>query len=95
MSMLPDVVAAAGTALEPHRVLYFCQDLISDFHSYYSKYKKTERVITDDKTKTQGRLALVAALKQTLKSAFLILGVDAPDVMATLVTADDDEEAGG
>lgn len=94
MSMLPEVVAAAATALEPHRVLYFCQDLISEFHSYYSKYKKTERVITDDKTKTQGRLALVAALKQTLKSAFLILGVDAPDVMATLVAVDDEEEAG-
>ena len=39
----------------------------------------------------------VAALKQTLKNAFLILGVDAPDVMtspeAAAVVDDDDAEA--
>jgi arginyl-tRNA synthetase len=80
ISMLPDVVAGAAEALEPHRVLFFCQDLISDFHSYYTKYR-SDPVVNEDKVKTQGRLALVAALKQTLKSAFLILGVDAPEEM--------------
>ena len=95
MSQLPEVVASAASASEPHRVLYFCQDLISEFHSYYTKYKKTERVVSADKTKTQGRLALVATLKQTLKNAFLILGVDAPDVMtrAEEGAADDDDDA--
>ena len=89
LSQLPEVVAAAASSSEPHRVLYFCQELIAEFHSYYSKYKRTERVISDDKTKTQGRLALVAVLKQTLKNAFLILGVDAPEVMNRVI--DDDE----
>jgi arginyl-tRNA synthetase len=83
MSMLPDLVAGAADALEPHRVLYFCQDLISDFHSYYTKYK-SDPIVSEDKVKTQGRLALVAALKQTLKSAFAILGVDAPEEMHRL-----------
>jgi arginyl-tRNA synthetase len=81
MSLLPEVVANAADALEPHRVLYFCQELIAEFHSYFTKYKKTERVITDDRDKTQARLALVAAVQVTLKSAFAILGVDAPDHM--------------
>jgi arginyl-tRNA synthetase len=91
MSLLPEVVAGAAEALEPHRVLYFCQELIAEFHSYFTKYKKTERVISDDHDKTQGRLALVAAVKTTLKSAFAILGVDAPDHMTA---PDEDAEAG-
>jgi arginyl-tRNA synthetase len=87
MSLLPEVVSGAAEALEPHRVLYFCQEIIAEFHSYFTKYKKTERVITDDRDKTQARLGLVAAVKATLKNAFLILGVDAPESM----TAPDDE----
>jgi arginyl-tRNA synthetase len=82
MSHMPDVVLSAAEALEPHRVLYFCSELIADFHSYYTKYKKTERVISDDVDKTQARLALVAGVKHTLKSVFDILGVDAPERMS-------------
>jgi arginyl-tRNA synthetase len=81
MSLLPDLVASAAEALEPHRVLYFCQELIAGFHAYYSKYKNTERVLSDDAELSQGRLALVAALRQTLRSAFGILGISAPDYM--------------
>ncbi|WP_224244551.1 arginine--tRNA ligase [Hyalangium gracile] len=80
MSQLPDVVASAAERLEPHHVLYFCQELITDFHSYYTKYK-TDPIISGDVEKTQGRLALVAALKQTLRSAFALLGITAPEYM--------------
>jgi arginyl-tRNA synthetase len=80
MSQLPDVVASAAERLEPHHVLYFCQELITDFHSYYTKYK-TDPIISADAEKTQGRLALVAALKQTLRSAFALLGIHAPEYM--------------
>lgn len=80
MSQLPDVVASAADRLEPHHVLYYCQELIGDFHAYYTQYR-SDPIISDDVDKTQGRLAMVAALKQTLKSAFLILGVDAPEHM--------------
>ncbi len=83
MSQLPDVVAAAAEKLEPHHVLYFCQELIADFHSYYTQYK-TDPVIGADAEKTQGRLAMVAALKQTLQSAFKVLGIDAPEQMDAL-----------
>jgi arginyl-tRNA synthetase len=80
ISCLPDVVANGAERLEPHQVLYFCQELIADFHSYYSQ-TKSDPIINDDRNKTQGRLALVAALKQTLQSAFAILGISAPDDM--------------
>jgi arginyl-tRNA synthetase len=94
MSLLPETVASAANALEPHRVLYYCQDLIADFHGYYTKYKKTERIISDDVELTQGRLALVAALKQTLKSAFAILGVAAPEQMNAPPDESDDAAEG-
>lgn len=88
LSLLPDVVAGAAEALEPHRVLYFCQELIAEFHSYYTKYRN-DPVVSDDREKTQARLYLVAAVKQTLKSAFAILGIDAPETMAR--PADEEE----
>jgi len=80
MSQLPDVVASSAERLEPHHVLYFCQELITDFHSYYTRYK-SDPIISGDAEKTQGRLALVAALKQTLRSAFALLGINAPEYM--------------
>lgn len=80
MSQLSDVVQASAEKLEPHHVLYFCQELISDFHSYYTQYR-SDPIISSDRDKTQGRLALVAALKQTLQSAFGILGISAPEHM--------------
>ena len=54
---------------------------IAQFHAYYTKYKKTERVISDDPRKTAARLFLVWALKQTLANALVVLGVSAPDRM--------------
>jgi arginyl-tRNA synthetase len=92
IAALPDVVVAAAEALEPHRVLSYCGELIGELHGYYTKYKRTERVLSDDDEKTQGRLALIAALKATLKSAFAILGVDAPEHMASLAAGEGDTE---
>lgn len=84
MAQLSDVVESAANTLEPHKVLTYCQELISEFHGYYTKYKRTEKVVSDDADKTQGRLAMIAALKTTLKSAFAMLGIDAPEHMASL-----------
>lgn len=80
ISQLPDVVASAADRLEPHHVLYFCQELIGDFHAYYTQ-TRADPIIGSDPEKTQGRLAMVAALKQALKAAFQILGIDAPEHM--------------
>ena len=80
MSLLGDVVTGAAEKLEPHHVLYYCQELIADFHSYFTKFK-SDPIISADVDKTQGRLALVAALKHTLASAFGILGISAPEHM--------------
>ncbi len=77
----PELIAHAAAALEPHRVVFYLQETIAQFHSYYTKYKKTERVISDDPRKTAARLYLVWALKQVLANALSVLGVSAPDRM--------------
>ena len=78
---LPELIAHAAAALEPHRVVFWLQETIAQFHGYYTKYKKTERVISDDARKTAARLFLVWAMKQTLANALAVLGVEAPERM--------------
>ena len=77
----PDVVLAAANNLEPHRILYYCQEMIAEFHSYFTKYRNTERIISDNRDLTIARLGLVAAMKQTLFNALSLLGISAPESM--------------
>jgi arginyl-tRNA synthetase len=78
---LPELIAHAAAALEPHKLVFYLQETIAQFHGYYTKYKKTERVISDDPRKTAARLYLVWAVKQTLANALSVLGVSAPERM--------------
>lgn len=91
IAAFPDVVIGAAEALEPHRLLYAAQELIAEFHSYFGKYKDSERIVSDNVEKTQGRLALVAALRNTLKCALNLLGITAPDYMTRDDTSDDED----
>ena len=81
LSRAPDVVADAAAALEPHQLTTYLQGLIAQFHSYYSLYRGTERVISADAAKTQARLLLCAALQAVLKTLLDMLGVAAPERM--------------
>jgi len=79
--LFPELIAQAAGALEPHKIVFYLQETIAQFHGYYTKYKKAERVISDDARKTTARLFLVWAVKQTLANALAVLGVSAPDRM--------------
>lgn len=80
----PEVVARAAKGREPHQVAYYLMDVCRAFHGYYSRHKHDARVISDDDRATQGRLALVAALKQVIAAGLALLGVSAPERMAEL-----------
>src|SRR5207237_5092026 len=54
----PELIAHAAAALEPHKLVFYLQETIAQFHGYYTKYKKTERVISGDERKTAARLYL-------------------------------------
>lgn len=76
---LPDVVAGAAQALEPHRIVFYLQETIGAFHSYLSRYRHSEKVLSDDAAKTTARLALVQALQLTLANTLTLIGVSAPE----------------
>lgn len=73
----PVEVAAAAESLSPHRVVRYVFELASQFHSFY----KAERVLTDDETETQAKLAMFLALKFTFVNALRLIGVQAPERM--------------
>lgn len=81
VSELEEMVAEAAAMLEPHRLIYYCHDLIKIFHTYFTKYRASEKMISTDKQKTQARLCLVFAVKQSIYNALSFLGISAPDRM--------------
>ncbi|HET9491698.1 MAG TPA: arginine--tRNA ligase [Methylomirabilota bacterium] len=74
---LPDVVAGAARALEPHRVAYWLYELAGLFHPYY----KAHRVIQADERLMFARLALCTAVGEVLRHGLELLGVSAPESM--------------
>ena len=77
----PWTIRSAAKARAPHYVIAYLQDLIGRFHSYYSRYKHTEKVVSDDKKKTQARIFMCHCLRIVLANALALLGVSAPEKM--------------
>ena len=73
----PFEVTSAAKELAPHQMITYLRDLAGDFHGYYS----AERFLIDDQALQQARLALVAAVGQTLRNALALLGITAPERM--------------
>jgi arginyl-tRNA synthetase len=73
----PSVVAEAARELSPHSVTFYLRDLAAEFHSYYN----AERILVEDEALRAARLALCAAVRQTLASGLSLLGVSAPEKM--------------
>lgn len=71
------VIEGAAEARAPHRITNYIQDLAAHFHKFYN----AEKVLTDDAVKTQAHLALVDAVRITLRNALNLVGVSAPESM--------------
>jgi arginyl-tRNA synthetase len=71
------MIATAAQELAPHSVAFYLRDLAADFHSYYN----AERILVDDEALRNARLALCAAVRQTLANGLSLLGVSAPEKM--------------
>lgn len=74
---LPDEIAQAAKALEPHRMARYAHDLASIFHSFYNSC----RVLTDEEELKNARLILVQATGIALKNVLNLLGVNALERM--------------
>jgi arginyl-tRNA synthetase len=73
----PEVIAEAARELSPHSITFYLRSLAADFHSYYN----AERILVDDEALRAARLALCAAVRQTLASGLSLIGVSAPEKM--------------
>jgi arginyl-tRNA synthetase len=77
LARYPDVVEVAARQLEPHRLVFYLQELAGAFHRYYNQH----RILTDDVPTTAARLALVRAVRIVLRSALDLVGVGMPERM--------------
>jgi arginyl-tRNA synthetase len=73
----PEVVSAAAAELAPHAIAFYLRELAGEFHSYYN----AERILVEDEALRTARLALCAAVRQTLANGLSLLGVKAPEKM--------------
>lgn len=81
ISSFPDIIGDSVKNLDPHIIVNFCKDIIKVFHSYFTKYKNSEKIISSELDKTKGRLALINVLRLILKKSLLILKISAPERM--------------
>jgi arginyl-tRNA synthetase len=73
----PETLASAARELAPHAIAFYLRSLAGDFHSYYN----AERILVEDESLRAARLALCAAVRQTLANGLALLGVSAPEKM--------------
>jgi arginyl-tRNA synthetase len=90
----PDVVAEAARLREPHRVVFYVQELARDFQSYYTRLGDDDPILPPrsvraqagweaswDLEKTRARLAWVEAIRVTYATALGLMGISAPERM--------------
>ncbi|MCX7961974.1 MAG: arginine--tRNA ligase [Burkholderiales bacterium] len=77
LAAFPEVLAQAAAECAPHAVAFYLRNLASEFHSYYN----AERILVEERALREARLALAAAVRQTLANGLRLLGVSAPEKM--------------
>jgi arginyl-tRNA synthetase len=77
LAEFPETLATAAREHAPHSIAFYLRDLAGEFHSYYN----AERILVEDEALRAARLALCAAVRQTLANGLSLLGVSAPEKM--------------
>lgn len=77
IAMLPEEIVLAAASRDPSKINKYAVQLATLFHRFYTvcRVKDAEPAVRD------ARLVLVAAAKQTIRNALLIIGVEAPERM--------------
>ena len=77
LAKFPEVVEQAGKDVKPHLIPWYANELASLFNKFYMDHPvlKAEEGIVEE------RLLLVLAVKQVLKNALELLGIEAPERM--------------
>jgi arginyl-tRNA synthetase len=73
-----EVVNVAARDLEPHRVVFYLQELAGALHRFYNSH----RVLGDEAaSRVRARLALLEAVRRVIAAGLELLGVAAPERM--------------
>jgi len=95
LSDFPGMIAEASRTREPHRVVFYVQELARDFQSYFTRLKNEQDPILPPRSvhanadwqgswnvaKTRARLAWIEAIRITYAQALGIVGIEAPERM--------------
>jgi arginyl-tRNA synthetase len=73
----PVALDAAARDYAPHGIAVYLKELAAGFHGWYN----AERLLVEDVSLQQARLALAQAVRQTLANGLKLLGVSAPESM--------------
>lgn len=74
----PQAVSEAAEKRAPHKVTQYVFDLASDLHKFYNAEKVLD---LENLERTKARIALVDAVRITLRNAMKLIGVHAPEKM--------------
>lgn len=80
----PKIVEASATHREPHRITYYLTELATEFHSFWAKGSEDSSlrfIIEGSDTVTSNRLAIVNAVRTTIKNGLELLGITAIEKM--------------
>jgi len=77
----PQAIVASAPKCEPHIICHYLLELAGEFSRWYTlgNGDKSLRVLCEDESTRDARLALVAAVKAVLGEGLTVLGIPAPD----------------
>lgn len=79
VAKFPEVVSEAARQREPHRIPFYLLEIAKEFHAFYHHHRFLDESETPGKT--QGRMALAAAVRQVVATGLSLIGVTAPERM--------------
>jgi arginyl-tRNA synthetase len=84
LAMWPRQVEAAAEAREPHRVVFYLQDVAAAFHAFWNKGREDNALRflhENDRALSLARLAFVKAVATVIASGLAVMGVEAMEEM--------------
>ena len=77
LAQFREVIESAARDLAPHMIAFYLKDLAGEFHAWYN----AERMLVEDAALRDARVALAAAIRQTIRNGMSVLGVSCPESM--------------
>jgi len=81
ITFYPNVISSILFSLEPHVILRYLHRIAIDFHSYFTKYKNSSKIISINKNLTLARISMLIGIKYIIRNTYELLGISTPSIM--------------